>query len=157
MLRMTLVNQLLHATGISPVTPSQSLINLFLHIAISYCVLLHIHFKLFVPNHELRYPACSLPLNGRSYPAGHRGNPLYWNRIYINKNNHFCWLCCNQTTTAATPAQTLMLTWALMSASAPIRLRLLAACAPVDHVHQARHPPSMRLQYPLSQKVASTR
>ena len=42
MLRMTLVNQFLHATGISPVTPSQSLVNLFLHIAISYCILLHI-------------------------------------------------------------------------------------------------------------------
>ena len=80
---------------------------------------------------------------------------LYWNRICINKNNHVCWLCCNQTTTAATPAQTLMLTWALMSASAPIRL--LAVYAPTDHVHLARHPPSMRLQCPLSQKVASTR
>lgn len=56
MLRMTLVNQFLHATGISPVTLSQSLVNLFLHIAISYCVLLHIHFKLFVPNHELHHP-----------------------------------------------------------------------------------------------------
>ncbi len=79
MLRMTLVNQLLHATGISPVTPSQSLVNLFLHIAISYYVLLHIHFKLFVPNHELRHPLPRLfltpPVGGRA-PQGTGGNPV---------------------------------------------------------------------------------
>ena len=79
MLRMTLVNQLLHATGISPVTPSQSLVNLFLHIAISYCVLLHIHFKLFVPNHELRHPPPPPvpypPVGGRA-PQGTGGNPV---------------------------------------------------------------------------------
>ena len=33
MLRMTWVNKCLHATGIAPAAPSQSLVNLFLHMA----------------------------------------------------------------------------------------------------------------------------